>query len=166
LGRYLLPRASGWIPPNPATFIVETLVYDRSKTPPVQFSVVCFLANTKCWEKVKTPPSGAFLSVAAKLAGRTVDTNRLAVRVLGLAYLPRPNSGTAAPSPTTTPLSDRSRRDGRAPSTLSKRPRTSGPVDRIITPSNRNTNHLRGGRPAICHQNRRCSGVAIHRFLH
>ncbi|KAK3391198.1 hypothetical protein B0H63DRAFT_520392 [Podospora didyma] len=81
-----------------------------------QFSVVYFLKNTKCWQKVKTLPSGAFLSVTAKLAGRTVDTNRLALRVLDLAYLPRPNSGAAMPTPTTTLPSKRSRWDDRAPS--------------------------------------------------
>lgn len=107
-------------------FIVETSVYDASKTSPIQFSVVCFLENTKRWQKVKTPPSGAFLSVTAKLAGRTVDTNRLALRVLDLAYLPRPNSGAAMSTPTTTPPSKRSRWDGRAPSsTPSKKQRTS-----------------------------------------
>ncbi|KAK3380807.1 hypothetical protein B0H63DRAFT_494826 [Podospora didyma] len=105
-------------------FIVETSVYDASKAAPIQFSVVCLLENTKRWQEVKTPPSGAFLSVTAKLAGRTVDANRLALRVLDLAYLPRPNSGVAMPNPTTTPPSKRSRWDGWAPSsTPSKKPR-------------------------------------------
>jgi hypothetical protein len=52
-------------PPNLATFVVETSVHDPSQTAPVQFSVLCLLENTKSWEKVKTPPSGAFLSVTA-----------------------------------------------------------------------------------------------------
>ncbi|KAK4206744.1 plasma-membrane choline transporter-domain-containing protein [Rhypophila decipiens] len=67
-------------PSEPRHFIVETSVYDASKAAPVQFSVSCFLEDTKRWEKVKTPQSGAFLSVTAKLAGRTTDTNHLALR--------------------------------------------------------------------------------------
>lgn len=120
-------------------FTIETSVYDPSKTAPVYFSVVCFLENTKRWQKVKTPPSGAFLSVTAKLAGRTTDTNRLALRVLDLTYLPRPSSAIATPTPAATPTSKRSRWEGRAPaSTPSKKPRTSRPVDGTTTPSNRN----------------------------
>ncbi|KAF2175490.1 hypothetical protein K469DRAFT_535676, partial [Zopfia rhizophila CBS 207.26] len=69
-------------------FTVETSVYDTSKAAPVHFSVVCFLENTNRWKKVKTPPSGTFLSVTAKVAGRTAGTNHLALRVLDLAYLP------------------------------------------------------------------------------
>ncbi|KAK3364011.1 hypothetical protein B0T25DRAFT_443757 [Lasiosphaeria hispida] len=127
-------------PSEPCHFIVETSIYEASKAAPVQFSVACFLENTKRWEKVKTPPAGAFLGVTAKLAGRTVDTNRLALQVLDLTYLPRPNSGTAMPTPTTTPPSKRSRWDGRAPSsTPSKKPRTSKLVDGSTMPSNRNT---------------------------
>jgi hypothetical protein len=52
-------------------------------------STACFLENTKRWQNVKAPPSGAFLSIAAKVVGRTRDTNLLALRVLDLAYLPR-----------------------------------------------------------------------------
>ncbi|KAK3371657.1 hypothetical protein B0T24DRAFT_556008 [Lasiosphaeria ovina] len=127
-------------PSEPRHFMVETSVYDAAKAAPIQFSVVCFLETTKRWEKVKTPSSGAFLSVTAKLAGRTIDTNRLALRVLDLTYLPRPNSGTAMPTPATTPPSKRSRWDGRAPSsTPSKKPRTSKLVEGSATPSNRNT---------------------------
>ncbi|KAF2184189.1 hypothetical protein K469DRAFT_689516 [Zopfia rhizophila CBS 207.26] len=104
-------------------FTVETSVYDTSKAAPVQFSVVCFLENTNRWKKVKTPPSGTFLSVTAKVAGRTAGTNHLALRVLDLAYLPRPASAAATPTPTATPPSKRpSRWEGRAaPSTPLKR---------------------------------------------
>ncbi|KAK2122388.1 hypothetical protein NOF04DRAFT_1154740, partial [Fusarium oxysporum II5] len=69
-------------------FAVETSVYDTSKAVPVAFSVACFLENTKRWQRVKIPPSGAFLSITAKVAGHTIDTNQLALRVLDLAYLP------------------------------------------------------------------------------
>jgi hypothetical protein len=68
-------------------FAVETSVCDISKAAPVQFSVVCFLESTNRWKKVKTPSSGAFLSVTAKVAGCTADTNQLALRVLDLAFL-------------------------------------------------------------------------------
>jgi hypothetical protein len=113
-------------------FTLESSVYDASKTASVQFSVVCFLENTNRWKKVKTPPSGAFLSISAKVAGRTADTNHLALRVLDLAFLPRPASAMAMPTPTTTtPPSKRSSRwEGRAaPSTPSKRPRALEPAD-------------------------------------
>ncbi|KAL8325259.1 hypothetical protein RB597_008495 [Gaeumannomyces tritici] len=124
-------------------FTVETSVYDTSRAAPVQFAVTCFLENTRRWQKVKTPPSGAFLSVTAKVAGRTAHTNRLALRVLDLTYLPRPPS--AAPvstsTPTPTPPSKRSSRwEGRAgPSTPSKRPRVSDPANEPANPSDSDT---------------------------
>jgi hypothetical protein len=71
---------------------------------------------------------GALLSITAKIAGRTTDSNQLALRVLDLAYLPKPAPVlTAAPTPSSTPTSKRSARwEGRAaPSTLSKRRRDS-----------------------------------------
>ncbi|KAF4465684.1 hypothetical protein FALBO_7467 [Fusarium albosuccineum] len=105
-------------------FTVETSVYDTSKAHRIEFSVACFLENSKRWQKVKSPPPGAFLSLTAKVAGRTTDTNQLALRVLDLAYLPRPASApTAMPTPSSTPTSKRSARwaDRAAPSTPSKR---------------------------------------------
>ena len=128
-------------PSGPRHFTVETSVYDASKSAPVQFSVTCFLENTKRWQNVKTPPSGAFLAVTAKVAGRTADTNHLALRVLDLTYLPRPATTAAAPTPTATPPSKRSSRwEGRAgPSTPSKRPRFSEPAKEPANPSDRDT---------------------------
>ncbi|KAJ3455030.1 hypothetical protein MRS44_013630 [Fusarium solani] len=111
---------------EPRRFTVETSVYDSSKSAPVAFSVACFLEITKRWHRVKTPTAGALLSITAKIAGRTTDTNQLALRVLDLAYLPRPAPvPTAAPTPSSTPTSKRSVRwEGRAtPSTPSKRRR-------------------------------------------
>lgn len=114
--------------PEARCFAVETSVYDTSKAAPVAFSVACFLENTKRWQRVKIPPAGAFLSVTAKVAGRTTDANQLALRVLDLAYLPKPASvPTATPTPSSTPTLKRSARwEGRAaPSTPSKRRRGS-----------------------------------------
>ncbi|KAJ0133166.1 5'-deoxyadenosine deaminase [Fusarium oxysporum f. sp. albedinis] len=114
--------------PEARYFAVETSVYDTSKAASVAFSVTCFLENTKRWQRVKIPPAGAFLSITAKVAGRTVDANQLALRVLDLAYLPRPASvPTATPTPSSTPTSKRSARwEGRAtPFTPSKRRRGS-----------------------------------------
>ncbi|RYO78287.1 hypothetical protein DL766_009512 [Monosporascus sp. MC13-8B] len=82
-------------PSEPRRFTVDSSMYGASKTGPVYFSVACFLENTKRWQRVKTPPSGAFLCVTAKVAGRTTDTNHLALRVLDLAYPPRPASAVA-----------------------------------------------------------------------
>uniref|UniRef100_A0A0D2Y8C7 Uncharacterized protein n=1 Tax=Fusarium oxysporum (strain Fo5176) TaxID=660025 RepID=A0A0D2Y8C7_FUSOF len=109
-------------------FAVETSVYDTLKAAPIAFSVTCFLETTKRWQKVKIPQSGAFLSITAKVTGRTTDTNQLALRVLDLAYLPRPAAvPTATPTPSSTPTSKRSARwEGRAtPFTPSKRRRGS-----------------------------------------
>jgi hypothetical protein len=114
--------------PEARYFAVETSVYDTSKAASVAFSVTCFLENTKRWQRVKIPPVGAFLSLTAKVAGRTVDANQLALRVLDLAYLPRPASvPTAMPTPSSTPTTKRSARwEGRAtPFTPSKRQRGS-----------------------------------------
>ncbi|PVI07718.1 hypothetical protein DM02DRAFT_714412 [Periconia macrospinosa] len=84
-------------PSEPRLFTLETSVYNASKTAPVQFSVVCFFENTKRWQNVKAPLPEAFLSTAAKVAGRTADTNLPALRVLDLTYLPRPASAAATP---------------------------------------------------------------------
>jgi len=127
-------------PSEPRHFTIETSVYDASKAAPAHFSVVCFLEDTKRWRKVKTPASGALLTVTAKIAGRTRDTNLLALRVLDLAYLPRPASA-PTPTPTDTPPSKRSDRwRGRVPSTStpSKRPRISDPANEAANPSDRN----------------------------
>ncbi|KAJ2899376.1 hypothetical protein MKZ38_003083 [Zalerion maritima] len=131
-------------PSQPRRFTVETSVYDTLNTGPVQFSVACFLENTKRWQRVKTPTSGALLSVTAKVAGRTTDTNHLALRILDLAYLPRPGTAAAASTPTVTPPSKRSRRwEGRAgPSTPSKKPRTSERASEHLNPSHMNTSPL------------------------
>ncbi|KAK9438316.1 extracellular membrane protein, 8-cysteine region, CFEM, partial [Metarhizium brunneum] len=87
------PRNDNSLDPSVARhFTIKTFVYDASKAAPAHFCVVCFLEDTKRWRKVKTPASGALLTVTAKIAGRTRDTNLLALRVLNLAYLPRPNA--------------------------------------------------------------------------
>ena len=110
-------------------FTLETSVYDVSKAIPVEFSVACFLENTRRWQKVKLPPSGSFLSVTAKLVGRTAESNLLALRILDLAYLPRTSTTAASATSTTPPPSKRPNRwDGRAASSPAKRQRTIGPA--------------------------------------
>jgi len=122
-------------------FTLDTSVYDASKAASVQFSVVCFLENTNRWKRVKTPSSGSFLSISAKVAGRTADTNQLALRVLDLAFLPRPASAVGMSTPTASPPSRRSSRwEGRAaPSTPSKRPRALGSANEVADPSEMDT---------------------------
>jgi hypothetical protein len=129
-------------------FTIDTSVCDASKAAPVHFSVACFLEDTKRWQRVKLPPPGALLSVTAKLAGRTADTNYLALRVLDLTYLLRPASAAAAPTPTDTPPSKRSGRwDGRAaPSTPSKRQRVLEPASEAVNPSDEATTRTEGTR--------------------
>ncbi|KAL8377053.1 hypothetical protein RB595_007947 [Gaeumannomyces hyphopodioides] len=146
-------------PSEPRRFTLETSVYDTLKAAPVPFSVACSLQNTKRWEKVKIPPTGDLLSITAKVAGRTTDTNQLALRVLDLAYLPRPTSATSTPvtpASTVTPPSKRSARwEGRAtPSTPSKKPRPSEPASEVANPPNedpssRNPTRSRLGLPHV-----------------
>ncbi|KAL8366926.1 hypothetical protein RB595_010565 [Gaeumannomyces hyphopodioides] len=127
-------------PSEPRRFTLETSVYDTTKAAPVPFSVACFLQSTKRWEKIKIPPAGDLLSITAKVAGRTKDTNQLALRVLNLAYLPRPASAPVTPASTATPPSKRSARwEGRAPpSTPSKRPRPLEPAGEAANPPGEN----------------------------
>ena len=115
-------------PTGPCHFVLETSVYDTSKAAPIQFSVICFLENSRRWQNVKTPPSGSFLSMTTKVVGRTTETNHLALRVLDLAYLSKPASTAPTPS-STTPSSKRPSRweDRVGPSTPSKKPRTVEP---------------------------------------
>ncbi|EXK26520.1 hypothetical protein FOXG_15933 [Fusarium oxysporum f. sp. lycopersici 4287] len=90
-------------------FAVETSIYNTLKATLVAFSVTCFLETTKHWQKVKIPQSGAFLSITAKVAGHTTDTNQLALCVLDLAYLPRLAAvPTATPTPSSTLTSKQS----------------------------------------------------------
>ncbi|KAH7146065.1 hypothetical protein EDB81DRAFT_869038 [Dactylonectria macrodidyma] len=56
-------------PSEPRRFTVETSVYDASKASPVPFS-----------QKVRTPSPRALLSITAKVASRTTNTNQLALR--------------------------------------------------------------------------------------
>ncbi|KAH7146660.1 hypothetical protein B0J13DRAFT_664142 [Dactylonectria estremocensis] len=97
-------------PSEPRRFTVETSMYDASKASPVPFFIAYFFKNTKRWQKVRTPSPRALLSITAKVAGRTTDTNQLALRVLDLAYMPRPaQAPSATPTPTATPPSKRQR---------------------------------------------------------
>ena len=144
------PTTSSVEHPQPRCFTIDTSVYDASKAAPTQFSAVCFLEDTKRWEKVKTPTPGSFLTVTAKLAGRTSQTNLLPLRVLDLTYLPRPTSSASVPTPTSTPTSKRPGRwDGRIPPTTpSKKQRTSEPIDEItnspVTPLESSTVSIQG----------------------
>jgi hypothetical protein len=115
-------------------FELQTSVYNISKATPVQSSVVCFFESGKPWQKVRTPSSGSYISVTAKIVGRMAETNNLALRVLDLAYLPRSSFTTAIPGSALTPTSKRSNRwDGRVdsstPSKMRKLDTGSQPAD-------------------------------------
>lgn len=58
--------------------------------------------------------SGSFLSITAKVVGRTTKKNNRSLGVLDLTYLPRPGSATTALTPATTPSKRPNRGDGRA----------------------------------------------------
>jgi hypothetical protein len=112
-------------------FELQTSVWDNSTATSIQFSVVCFFENTKRWENTKTPSAGSYVSVTAKIVGRTTKENYLAVRILDLGYLPKTTSTTSttpAQNPTATPTAKRSYRwGGRVDSASpSKKRRTSG----------------------------------------
>lgn len=111
--------------PEPREFELDTSVYDPSTAGARKFSVVCFFESGRRWGKVTVPPSGAHISVTAKIVGRTTS-NRLALRVLDFAYLPRATSTSTSPLQSTTSMaSKRSYRWGGRVETLSKRMRTS-----------------------------------------
>ena len=78
------PSTNDFDPSQPRRFTLDTSTYCPSKSGPIQFSVVCFLENTRRWENVKIPQPGSSLHVVAKLAGRTKDSNSPALRVLNL----------------------------------------------------------------------------------
>ncbi|KAF1807905.1 hypothetical protein P152DRAFT_284168 [Eremomyces bilateralis CBS 781.70] len=124
-------------PTHARRFMIETSVYDASNAAPVPYSMACFLEDSKRWQKVKIPQAGTFLTLTAKVVGRTTDTNLLALRVLDLAYLPK----LASAAPTTTPTtSSPSKRPNRwiarpTPSTPSKKPHRMGQVAGIPSPS-------------------------------
>ena len=110
--------------PEPREFELKTSVYDPPTAGARHFSVVCFFESGRRWGKVTIPPSGAHISVTAKIVGRTIN-NHLALRVLDFAYLPRPTS-TSPVQNTPSPLaSKRSYRWGGRINTPSKKIRTS-----------------------------------------
>ena len=126
-------------PSEPRCFELGTSVYDTSKVAPTQFSVDCFFENIKRWEKVRIPPSCTYVSVTAKVAGRT-KSNHLALRVLDLSYLPRAAAATTTPDSTSIiPAKRSSRWDRRAnPSTPSKKTRQLDTVDDHSRPAQLN----------------------------
>jgi hypothetical protein len=107
---------------------LQTAVYDGPKRPPIQFSVACFFESGRRWEKTKTPSSGSYISVTAKIVGRIVKTNHLALRVLDFSFLPKPSSTAPNQMSTSTPASKRSDRWDRRTDSSSplKKMRTSG----------------------------------------
>jgi hypothetical protein len=111
-------------------FELHTSVYDSPKTGHTDFTLNCYFTNGRRWAKVRLPPSGSFVAVTAKIAGRTASDNRLAVRVLDMSYLPKSTS-TSTSTPTLTPGSSKKQVDrwsrNAESSTPSKRIRRSSP---------------------------------------
>lgn len=111
-------------------FELHTSVYDSPKTGHIDFTLNCYFVNGRRWAKVRLPPSGSFVAVTGKIAGRTVSDNRLAVRVLDMSYLPKSTS-TSTSTPTLTPGSSKKQADrwsrNAESSTPSKRIRHSSP---------------------------------------
>ncbi|KAH6985241.1 hypothetical protein EDB80DRAFT_591255 [Ilyonectria destructans] len=102
-------------------FELTSSIYDATKAEAIEFSVTCYFGSGRRWENMIVPNTDSFVSVTAKVVGRT-STNQLAVRVLDLTYLPKPPSyNTPA-----TPSNAKKRQDrwgGRAQSSPSKKPR-------------------------------------------
>ena len=109
---------------EPREFELKTSVYDASTAGVKEFSVVCFFEISKRWGKTIIPPSGTYISVTAKIVGRTIN-NHLALRVLDFAYLPRPTVTPSSQSGSSPLISKRSYRWGGRINTPSKKPRTS-----------------------------------------
>ncbi len=111
-------------------FELHTSVYDSPKTGHIDFTLNCYFGNGRRWAKVRLPPSGSFVAVTAKIAGRTASENRLAVRVLDMSYLPK-SSSVSTSTPTLTPGSSKKQIDrwsrNAESSTPSKRIRHSSP---------------------------------------
>jgi hypothetical protein len=81
------------------------------------------------------PNTGSYVSVTAKVVGRSTKENRLAVRVLDVSYIPR-SFGAPVSSPASPPSASSKRRwGGRAePTTPSKKTRYSAPkVDLTVS---------------------------------
>ena len=109
---------------EPREFELKTSVYDSLTAGARHFSVICFFESGRRWGKVTIPPSGAHISVTAKIVGRMIN-NHLALRVLDFAYLPRPTF-TSPIQNTSSPLaSKRSYRWGGRIDTPSKKMRIS-----------------------------------------
>ncbi|KAK1993564.1 hypothetical protein LX36DRAFT_661401 [Colletotrichum falcatum] len=113
-------------------FELRTSVYDASKGESVNFSIICYFANTKRWEHMVVPNTASFVCVTAKLVGCT-PSNQLAVRILDLTYLPKTTSSSQSRAASSeSPSAKRQNRwSGRAESTPSKKPRTQPTLDSI-----------------------------------
>jgi hypothetical protein len=75
---------------EPREIELKPSVYNPSTAGARDFSVIYFFESRR-WGKVTIPPSGTFISITAKIIGRTIN-NHFALRVLDFAYLPRPTS--------------------------------------------------------------------------
>jgi hypothetical protein len=100
-------------------FELQTSVYDPPKDAPFNFSVMCYFSDNKLWENFKVPKTGSYVSVIAKVVGRSTKGNCLAVRILDMSYIPGSFS-TPVPLPASTPSTSSKREarwDGRVEST-------------------------------------------------
>jgi hypothetical protein len=85
-------------------------------------SLICYFSSGKRWEKVKVPNTGSYVSMTAKVVGRTTEENRPAVRILYMSYIPKSFS---------TPVSS----PGSTQSTSSKQPNCWSGCVESVTPS-------------------------------
>ena len=129
-------------------FNLKSSVYITSTT--VEFSVVCYFASSKRWQNLKTPTAGSSVSITGKIAGRTIDGNNLAIRVLDLSYLPSSfssHSSTSTLPQTSIPSKHANRWSGRPePTTPSKKLLTSPLPSSLPSSANIDTNTTRPSR--------------------
>jgi|SRR5579871_2459054 len=128
-------------------FEVRTSVYDPWNPPSnsTEFSVVCFVPNTKRWEKTPIPSIGACVSLTAKVVGYVVKKHCLALCLLDISYISSPSksspikmsaqSSTSDPSTPTRGTKRPNRWSQRVDSTTPKKIRSSAPDEGSITPS-------------------------------
>src|SRR5438552_1455276 len=87
-------------------FELKTSVFDPSTKAPFDFSIMCYFSRSELSKNVEVT-TGQYVSVTAKVVGRSTRENRLAVRILDLSYLPRSFDTPASPPSASSKRDDR-----------------------------------------------------------
>jgi hypothetical protein len=106
-------------------FELSSSVYNSAVKSVSHFSVTCYFADGKRWEKFPPPSIQSHICVLGRVIGVTLPITQLAIAINDVFFLPSPiRSSLSATSPETGHLKRTSRWAGWAePGTPSKRPR-------------------------------------------